>query len=81
MLNYIIQLQDVPKSWTEGLRTAVFKSGYRLNTGNYRGTATLPITEQIFEIIVNKRLNFVNEAFNEQDKYNGGFSRWLSNLR
>ena len=73
VLNYIIQLQDFPKLWTEGLRTAVFKSGCRLNTGNYRGITILPIIEKIFEIIVYNRLNFVNEAFNKQDKYNGGF--------
>ena len=51
VLNYIIQLQDFPKLWTEGL----------------------PIIEKIFETIVYNRLNFVNEAFNKQDKYNGGF--------
>ena len=73
VLNHIIRLQDFPKLWTEGLRTAVFESGCRLNTGNYRGITILPIIEKIFEIIVYNRLNFVNEAFYKQDKYNGGF--------
>ena len=46
VLNYIIQLQDFVKLWTRGLRTAVFKSGCRLNTGNYRGITILSIIEK-----------------------------------
>ena len=29
--------------WTEGLKSAVFKSGSKLSTGNYRGITILPI--------------------------------------
>ena len=29
--------------------------------------------EKIFEIVVYRRLAFVNEAYNETDRYNGGF--------
>ena len=46
VLNCITQLQDFPKLWTEGLRTAVLKSGCRLNTGNYRGITIVPIIEK-----------------------------------
>ena len=66
-------MDDFPKLWTEGLRSAVFKSGSRLHAGSYRGITILPIIEKIFEIIVYNRLSFANEAFNKEDKYNGGF--------
>ena len=59
--------------WTEGLKSAVFKSGSKLSTGNYRGITILPIFEKSFEIIVYHRLSFANEAFAKEDRYNGGF--------
>ena len=62
-----LYLKNVPQ------RSAVSKSGSRLPAGNYRGITILPIIEKIFEIIVYNRLSFANEAFNKEDKYNGGF--------
>ena len=73
VLNHIIYLKDFPDMWTEGLKSAVFKSGSKLSTDNYRGITVLPIFEKIFEIIVYHRLSFANEAFAKEDKYNGGF--------
>ena len=71
--NYIIEKREFPKSWSEGVRSAVFKSGKINNVENYRGITILPILEKIFEISVYKRLKFVNEAFNKIDESNGGF--------
>ena len=34
------------------------------------GITILPIIEKIFESIVYRRLSFVNDAFDEKDKYN-----------
>ena len=31
--------------------------------------------EKIFDIVAQKRLDFVNEAFRKNDRYNGGFLR------
>ena len=45
----------------------------KLDTGHYRGITVLSIIEKIFEIIVGHRLSFVNEAFDKEDKHNGGF--------
>ena len=73
VLNYIIGLRYFPKAWAEGLRSSVFKSGSRLDTGNYRGITILPIIEKIFEAILYRRLSFANDAFDKKDKYNGGF--------
>ena len=73
VLNYIIGAGDFPAAWSEGLRSAVFKSGSRMDTDNYRGITVLPIMEKIFEIIVYHKLHFANEAFHKIDEYNGGF--------
>ena len=73
VLNNVIGQRDFPELWTEGLRSAVFKSGCKLDTGHYRGITVLSIIEKIFEIIVGHRLSFVNEVFDKEDKHNGGF--------
>ena len=83
MFNYIIEHRDFPETWTEGLRSPIFKSGAKLETANYRGITVLPIFEKLFEIAVQKRLEFVSEAFRKTDRYNGGFlkgSRTTDNL-
>ena len=73
VLNYCIELRQFPDTWAEGLRTSVYKTGDKLNPDNYRGITVLPIFEKIFEIVVQQRLEFINEAFDRTDKYNGGF--------
>ena len=73
VLNYIIENRDFPELWAGGIRSAVFKSGKHNIVDNFRGITILPIMEKIFEAIVYKRLTFVNEAFDEIDKYNNGF--------
>ena len=81
--NYIIEKRDFPDLWSEGIRSAVFKSGPRNIVENYRGITILPILEKVFEAAVYKRLSFVNEAFNKIDPFNGGFlhgSRTADNL-
>lgn len=71
--NYIIEQREFPESWSEGLRSAIFKSGKTKCVENYRGITILPILEKIFEVAVYKRLSFANEAFCKIDENNGGF--------
>ena len=73
VLIYIIQFRNFPQTWTEGLRSAVFKAVTRTNTNNYRGVTLLPVIENIFEIIVYRRMSFANEVYHKIDIYNGGF--------
>ena len=83
VLNYIIEQRDFPDVWSEGIRSAIFKSGRREVAANYRGITILPIFEKVFEIVVHKRLQFVNEAYDKVDRFNGGFlneSRTTDNL-
>ena len=83
VLNYIIEQRNFPESWSEGLRSSIYKAGDRLLPDSYRGITILPIFEKIFEMAVYKRLSFVNEAFNKIDPCNGGFindSRTSDNL-
>ena len=63
VFNYMIENKEFPDIWAEGLRAALFKSGSRLCVGNYRGITILGIFAKLFEIAVNNRLCFVNEAF------------------
>ena len=73
LFNYVIENRDFPENWAIGLRNPIYKSGIKINTSNYRGITVLPVFEKIFEITVQKRLEFVSEAFNRNDRYNGGF--------
>ena len=83
VLNYCIESRQFPETWTEGLRSSIYKAGDKLNPDNYRGVTVLPIFEKIFEIVVQRRLEFISDAFARTDKYNGGFlkgSRTSDNL-
>ena len=83
MLNYIIEMEAFPDSWAEGIRTSIYKAGERSDPNNFRGITVLPIFEKIFEIIVQRRLEFIDDCFLHKDKYNGGFlkdSQTIDNL-
>ena len=75
ILNYIIDNENFPEQWSEGIRSSLHKAGSKLDTGNYRGITVLPIFEKIFETAVHRRLEFIDKAFCRIDKYNGGFSK------
>ena len=62
-----------PDMWAEGIRTPVPKVCGSKKTNDYRGITVQPIMGKLFEEIVKVRLNFVNEAYERVDKYNGGF--------
>ena len=83
LFNYILELGEFPDSWCEGLRNPIFKSGSRCSTKNYRGITVLPIFEKLFEILIQKRLEFIDTAFKMQDPHNAGFqkrSRTVDNI-
>ena len=73
IFNYIIDHRDFPDVWTSGIKSAVFKSGKRNIVDNFRGITILPMMEKIYELVVYRRLAFVNEAFDCYDRYNNGF--------
>ena len=50
VLNYIVEERIFPDIWSEGLRSAVFKSGKHNLVNNYRGITILPIIEKILEV-------------------------------
>ena len=82
-INYIIECRSFPTDWAAGIRSAIYKQGKRNLVDNYRGITILPIMEKIFETVINNRLVFVNEAFDDIDRHNGGFlqgSRTSDNL-
>ena len=74
--------REFPESWSEGLRSAVFKSGKTSKVENYRGITILPMLEKIFEIAVYKRLSFVNEVYSELTNLDDtGFTTWVGNVK
>ena len=73
LFNYIIENRKFPKKWADGIKSAIYKNGDRLNPSNYRGITVPRIFEKIFEQVIMNRLQFVNEAFNRVDQTNGGF--------
>ena len=75
LFNYFLENREFPKAWTEGIRNPIFKGGSRLNPSNYRGITVLPVFEKLFETIVHRRLDFIDEAFNFKDIHNSGFQK------
>ena len=73
LFNYVIEMGVYPDMWAEGIRTPVPKVGGSKKTNDYRGITVQPIMGKLFEEIVKVRLNYVNEAYERVDKYNGGF--------
>ena len=63
VFNYMIENKEFPEIWAKGLRCALFKSGPRLCVDSYRDITIVGIFAKLFEIAVNNRLCFVNEAF------------------
>ena len=75
LFNYIIDNQNFPEIWAEGLRTPFYKNGDQYQPENYRGVTVLSILEKVFEIAVCNRLIFVNEAFEKIDETNGAYHK------
>ena len=73
LFNYMIKRREFPEIWAEWIRSAIYKSGVKLDPANYRGITVLPVFAKIFEIAIYDLLIFVNEAFGILDKFNGGF--------
>ena len=78
IFNYIIEKRDFPDRWTQGIRSAVHKGGSKRSVNDFRGITILPVMEKVFEIMIYKRLLFLNGALDKYDKWNGGY---LQNIR
>ena len=68
LYNYILCSGMYPEEWAAGLRVAIPKGN-----DDIRPITIEPIFGKIFEIIMEQRLTFINNAFNRYDRYNGGF--------
>ena len=68
MYNYVLHSEVYPDSWAEGLRSALPKEG-----GDVRPITIVPMYAKIFEMIIDNRITFINNAFRKQDIYNRGF--------
>ena len=68
LFNYIIDQRDFPD-----VRTSRFKSGQRNIVDNVSAISILPIMENTYELVLYRRLAFVNKAFECYDRYNNCF--------
>ena len=75
LFNYIIEERQFPNLWCEGLRNPIHKKGAKQEVKNYRGITVLPIFEKLFELAVQRRLEFIDDAFQMDDRYNSGFKK------
>ena len=76
-------METFPDSWAEGIGTSIHKAGARSDPNNFRGITVLPIFKKISEVIVQRRLEFIDDCFLHKDKYNGDFpndSQTIDNL-
>ena len=62
VINYIVENRDFPDVWTEGIHSAVCKGESKRSVDDCLRVTTLPLMENVFEIIVYTRLSFVDEA-------------------
>jgi hypothetical protein len=67
--NYILECGEYPSQWAEGVRVAIPKDG----GSDVRPLTINPILGKLFEIIINNRMQFIEDAFNTGDVFNGGF--------
>ena len=49
---YIIEKRNFPDRWTEGILSAVYKSGSKRSVNDFRGITMLQVMEKVFEIMV-----------------------------
>ena len=61
IFNYMIENNEFPDIWAQGLRSVLFKSGSRFCMDNYRGITILGTFAKLFEIALNNCLCFVKE--------------------
>ena len=74
MFHYTLEKQEFPDIGVERFRTPVYTSGMKLDINNYRGITALPVYKKVFELAVQRRFEFVNGAFDNANKQNGGFA-------
>lgn len=74
IFNFIIDKEQYPKQWAEGLRVAIPKD----KNGDVRPITITNILGKLMEMIIDNRMAFIDEIFSTNDKFNGGFSKGSS---
>ncbi len=75
LFNYILGTGDYPESWASGIISPVPKTVAPKQVDKFRKVTVLPAISKIFDIIINTRLEFVENAFKQYDIFNGGFKK------
>jgi hypothetical protein len=69
MYNFILNSEVYPSHWAEGVRVVIPKDGGT----DIRPITINPILGKLFEIVIDTRMQFIENAFNTGDVFNGGF--------
>ncbi len=75
LFNYILEKGVYPNSWSIGVISPVPKVPTPGAPDQFRRISVLPAICKIFENVINNRLEYVDEVFDRDDKFNGGFKK------
>ena len=64
MFNACFELGQYPSTWSDGIITAIHKSGNASDTNNYRGITITSVIGKLFNSIINSRLDKYFEKTN-----------------
>ena len=64
LFNACFDLGQYPSSWSDGIITAIHKSGNASDTNNYRGITITSVIGKLFNSIINSRLDKYFEKTN-----------------
>ncbi len=75
LFNYILGTGDYPELWASGIISPVPKTVAPAQVDKFRKVTVLPAVSKIFDVIINTRLEFVENVFKQYDIFNGGFKK------
>ena len=83
MFNTIIANGEYPSSWATGIIHPVHKKTDHNVPDNYRKVTVMPCIGKLFESVLDNRLSFKNDVWNDDDPFQAGFrsnSRTTDNI-
>ena len=75
LFNKVFESGQYPLVWCEGMINPLHKQGSKLAPENYRKITIISALGKLFEIVMNNRLVFTNNALNLDDPFQNGFIR------
>jgi hypothetical protein len=80
LFNNLFDKGQFPRNWTESIILPLFKKGDINNPSNYRGISLSDISNKLYSIIINNRLQEWVEEHNITGDYQAGFRKGYSTV-